>query len=159
MAFAALIVWVAAGMAAVFAAVGALNAHPGIALLASAILGLIAAAGGLVLFWLLASEIDFWRRGYRVRMVDRRLYLRWRLGPQLCVYEERTDDGAIRALQFTRVIIGDGYPAPSEIHLPLDDAWDTEVDLWARGRRSEIVERISNLSHSKAQVPGLPPNN
>jgi hypothetical protein len=75
-------------------------------------------------------------------MIGPKEYLRWSLGPKECVYEERAMNGRVLRLPFVRVILGNGYPAPSELRFPSEMGWDTEVPLWARGRRAEILERI-----------------
>jgi hypothetical protein len=78
----------------------------------------------------LRKRVDFRRRGYRVR----------RLGREEHVYEERGAEGEIRLLPFWReMLIG----APSEVYLPSEDRWDSQVPPWAHGRRAEIVERIA----------------
>lgn len=100
------------------------------------------AAGGLVIFWQTAEEIEFWRRGYRVRQLKPREYLHWSQGPKQCLYEERTRDGQIQALPFVRMILGDGYPAPCEVCLPREADWDVLMPSWARGRRKEIMTRM-----------------
>jgi hypothetical protein len=100
--------------------------------------------GGLVPFWNLRAQIDFYRRGYRIREVPPRLYLfHWPLGPRPCLFEEMASNGEIRQLPFTRLVLTGGYPAQSEVPLPDSATWDRSVPSWARGRRTEIVERMT----------------
>jgi hypothetical protein len=39
---------------------------------------------------------------------------------------------------------GRGYPAPCTLRIPSQVDWESEAPPWARGRRSEIAERIAN---------------
>lgn len=100
--------------------------------------------GALVPFWRLGEEIAFVRRGYQVREVPRRLYLyRYPPGPRACVFEELSAEGEVRGLPFVRIVLGGGYPARSDIRVPSAANWDQVVPRWARGRRAEILARMS----------------
>lgn len=103
----------------------------------------IFALGGLVIFWVTAGQIEFWRLGYRVRQLSPKGFFHWSLGPKQCVYEERASSGQIQGLPFVRMILGNGYPAPSEVCLPKEEDWDAQMPSWARGRRKEIIERMN----------------
>ncbi len=137
-----LITWVALGVFTASAACAIVQQHGIAARVLVVLIAIVFAAGGLVIFWLTADQIDFWRRGYRVRQLSPRAYLHWSQGPKQCVYEERTRDGRIQALPFVRMILGDGYPAPCEVCLPREEDWDAQLPSWARGRRKEIMERM-----------------
>ena len=133
-------------------AVGLARALELLALGAIFVVGMIAAACGWVLYWTVSAHIDFRRRGYRVRQLPPREYLRWTLGPKPCVYEERCDGGTVRGLPFTRVITEDGYPAHSDLLFPGESRWDVEVPEWARGRRAEILERVGRLCGPASRI-------
>ena len=152
-----LVVWIAGGVAAAVGVPRVLQGHPQVATVAVGMLVVVAGVGGLVIFWVLSAEIDFWRRGYGVRQLGPKEFFHWTLGPKRCVYEERGQDGRLRSLPFVRIILADGYPAPSELRFPSEDAWDAQVPCWARGRRSEIVRRVSELL-ALSHVVELPPN-
>jgi hypothetical protein len=107
----------------------------------------IFAAGGLFLFWVIMDQLEFWRLGYRIRQANSKSFWGWNWtvgSEQQCVYEERIAAGRIQSLSFMRVVLGDGYPAPCEVHLPKEQDWDAQMPLWARGRRSEVMERMRN---------------
>ena len=87
----------------------------------------IAATGGLVIFWKIFDEVDFWRRGYRVRQLGRHGYFRWSRGPKECVYEERAQDSGLQSLPFVRVVLDDGYPALCQVPLPRDEDWNAQT--------------------------------
>jgi hypothetical protein len=117
-----------------------------------AIAAVVAGAAILLVFWAAVAKVEFWRRGYRIRQLGPKGYWRMPLGPKPCVYEERGPDGKIRSLSFIRVIVGAGYPAPSELHFPGEEAWDALVFAEARGRRAEIVGRVQELLRHSARV-------
>lgn len=106
-------------------------------------LAVVAAAGGLVIFWETAEQVDFWRRGYRVRQLSPKGLSYWALGPKQFIYEERTRDGCVQGLRFVRIVLGGGYPMAGEIRLPGEDNWDAQMPSWARGRRKEIINCIN----------------
>ena len=99
------------------------------------VLGLVIAFGVLVSFWILMSHYDFRKRGYQVR---------W-LTEDDWVYEERRTDGSTEGFPFMRKIVGDGYPAPCDVYILGEIAWERQAPQWAQGRRSEILERIADL--------------
>src|SRR5262245_4457885 len=99
--------------------------------------------GGLFVFALVLNRIEFEMRGYRIRQLGPKARFVWTLDTRDCRYEERTASGGTQSLPFTREIVGGGYPAPSRVHLPSEATWDSRVAPWARGRRHEIVERIT----------------
>jgi hypothetical protein len=103
------------------------------ALVSGIVIAAIVGIGGLLSFWIIADQVDYLRRGYRMRWVTGNDWL----------YEERALKGTERCLPCVRVVLGDGYPAPSEICVPGEASWETEVPPWAKGRRPEIVERIA----------------
>lgn len=133
MAVGAFVGWVLGGFAASLAT--ASISLPLVGLVAA-----VTAVGGLVFFWRVASEIEFLRRGFRIRRANRRPFFPWALGTHRCLYEERGPDGRIQSLPFVRIIRASGYPVPSELRFP-DEDWDAQVPAWARGRRDQIVER------------------
>lgn len=137
-----LIAWVGGGALLTRAAVDGLWKYPRFSEWLVYIASSIVAVGGLVWFWQIIAQIEFWRRGYRVIMIAPKEYLRWSLGPKQCAYEERALDGRVLRLPFVRVILAKGYPAPSELCFPSERVWDEQVPLWAQGRRSEILQRI-----------------
>jgi hypothetical protein len=94
----------------------------------------LAAISGLVSFWLLAKHIRYVRRGYRVKWTSANEWL----------YEERVSRIDERTLPYVRVIVGKGYPAPCEISIISAESWDLDAPLWARGRRGEVIQRVSN---------------
>jgi hypothetical protein len=102
-------------------------------------LGALIGAGGLVGFWLIADHVDYIRIGYRVRWLRDDDYL----------YEERMQGGAVRSLPIVRRIVGEGYPAPSEVHLLSEASWPSDAPQWARGRRAEIADRIARCFGSE----------
>ncbi len=138
----ALIVWIRCGAAILLAVIDGLPQHIAVAAILVTVLALVTAIGGLVIFWLVAAEIDFWRSGYRIRQLGRKEYISWTPGPKDYIYEERACDGRIQRMPFVRVVLEDGYPAPSEVLLPNEEVWDARVPSWAIGRRAEIVERM-----------------
>jgi len=129
------IAWVACGAAVARAGVGALWQYPWFANVFVIIVAIVAALGGLVGVWILSNHIDFWRLGYRVK---------WLTGNEW-IYEERSADGSVDCLSFSREIVGDGYPAPCEVYIPSETRWERRVPQWAQGRRTEILEHIAEL--------------
>ena len=93
----------------------------------------IVGIGGLIGLWLTFDQIDYLRRGYRVRRTSGDNWL----------YEERVSNRTMRSLPFVRTIIGEGYPAASEVRIPSETYWESEAPHWARGRRAEIGGRIA----------------
>jgi hypothetical protein len=100
------------------------------------------AIGGLVLFWGIALELQFLKRGYRIRPARRQVVPLLTLSSGEWLYEERGDDGRVHALPFTRIVVAHGYPARTELDVPTEQGWDTQGPEWARGRRSMIIDRI-----------------
>jgi hypothetical protein len=110
-----LMAWVGLGALIARAAYGVLEQHAITAHVLVFVTATIFAVGGLVIFWVTAEQIEFWRLGYRVRQLSPKGFFHWSLGPKQCVYEERAPDGQIQGLPFVRMILGDGYPAPCEV--------------------------------------------
>ena len=127
------IAWLVCGVVAATAAVLALSEYPKVAYAVFVIIAIPVVGGGLVSFWLIADHIDFLRLGYRVR---------WLTGTEW-LYEERVPEVGLRSILYVRVILRDGYPALSEIHLPGDTSWDADTPEWAQDRRAEIAGRIA----------------
>jgi hypothetical protein len=100
---------------------------------------------GLRTFWRVADALDFARHGYRVRQVGSGP---WSVGSKHdCVYEEFSSASGVRSLSFTREVLAEGgYPARTAIHLPNESDWDATAPAWARGRHSEISNRIRDLT-------------
>ena len=136
-----LAIWIAGGIAALAHLTAFINASVGLLLVLAAGIGVVGAVGGLVLYWRVSDEVEFARRGYRIRQLTPREYFRWTCGAKDCVYEELAD-GSVRRLPFVRVVVEVGYPCKSEVQLPDELSWDARVPIWARGRRAEIVERV-----------------
>jgi hypothetical protein len=61
-----LIAWVGGGVILTRAAVDGLWQYPRFAEVLVYIVSAIAGIGGLVWFWVILAQIEFWRRGYRV---------------------------------------------------------------------------------------------
>jgi hypothetical protein len=137
-----LIAWVGGGVILTRAAVGGLWQYPRFAEVLVYIVSAIASVGGLVWFWEILAQIEFWRRGYRVIQLHPKEYLRWSLGPKQWAYEERATDGRVLRFPFVRVILANGYPAPCELRFPNEKSWDAQAPQWARRRRAEILQRI-----------------
>jgi hypothetical protein len=138
-----LIAWVGLGVLIARGTYAALEQHATTAQVLVLVIATMFALGGLVIFWMTAEQIEFWRLGYRVRQLSPKGFVHWSQGPKQCVYEERAAGGQIQGLPFVRTILGDGYPAPSEVRLPREDNWDSQMPFWARGRRKEIMERMN----------------
>lgn len=138
-----LVAWVASGAMAARIVTEFLNATSGIGTLFVWAVAIGFGLSGILVLSVVADRIGFELRGYRVRQSGPKGYFKWTLGPKDCRYEERTPTGRIQFLPFVREILGDGYPAPSRVHLPSEAEWDDRVPQWARGRRAEIVKRIS----------------
>jgi hypothetical protein len=133
------LIWLACGTVAVIPVGDALWQYPTFAYAFAIAVIAVTGIGGLVGFWLMADHIDFWRLGYRVRL----------LGANDWVYEERSATPEERSLQYIREVRGRGYPAPCAIWILSQVDWESEAPSWAWGRRSEIVERIANCHGSK----------
>jgi hypothetical protein len=125
--------WVAGGIVVTRAAAVEVSQHPRLAVAFVIMIGSVVTLGGLVGFWIVTSEIDFGRRGYRVR----------RLGDDQWVYEERDAHGTLRGLPISREVVGGGYPAPCKVGITSETLWQTQAPQWARGRRADIVARIA----------------
>ena len=138
-----LIAWVGLGVLIAGAACAVLEQHAITAHAFVIVIATIFAVGGLVIFWVTAEQIEFWRLGYRVRQLSPKGFFHWSQGPKQCVYEERAPSGQIQGLPFVRMILGDGYPAPGEVCLPREEDWDAQMPSWARGRRKEIMQRMN----------------
>jgi hypothetical protein len=128
------IIWLAVGTWATLMAVETLWQYPRIAVVV--VLAFIIATGmsGLVGYWLVTDRIEFWQRGYQVRWIDANDW----------VYEERSVASEERILPYILEERGQGYPAPCTVRILNQEDWESEAPLWARGRRSEIVERIAD---------------
>jgi hypothetical protein len=128
------IAWLACGVYLVRVAAGAslLWRYPALGVTVEVILGTVVAIGGLLAYWLIAGQIGFLRRGYRIRRISGNDYL----------YEERVPSREKRSLPFMRVVVGKGYPVPSEVFIASETAWELGVPYWAKGRRGEIARRI-----------------
>jgi hypothetical protein len=127
------IAWLVCGAIGAREAVASLWQTPRLAQIVGIAIATVVGIGGLVSFWLIADHVDYLRRGYRVR---------WVTGSQW-LYEERVSKGAERCLPCVRVILGNGYPAPSEVRIPSEASWESGAPVWAKGRRTEIVQRIA----------------
>jgi hypothetical protein len=128
------LVWLACGRVATIAIVDALWQYPRLAFAFVMAVIVVTAVGGLIGYWLVADRIDFWRLGYQVK---------W-LGANNWVYEERSATSEERILPYLLEAHGRGYPAPCTLRIPSQVDWESEAPPWARGRRSEIAERIAN---------------
>jgi len=78
--------------------------------------------------WFMARQ-QWIRLGYRIR----------RCGRDTWVYEERTP-GEARHLEFEGEMLAG---APSVLYLPTPRGWRNSMPEWARDRRAEIVDRIT----------------
>lgn len=125
--------WLVLGATSTLGIAKVLSPHPNLAWIVAILVALVVALVGLVSFWLVADLIEFSRRGYRVKWVDGNDWL----------YEERGVNGEKHFLPFVRVILGEGYPAPSEVHTLRDGSWNAEAPPWAHNRRTEILQRIA----------------
>ena len=124
------IAWLAFGVIAVRVAGASLWPTPKLAFVVVIVISAIIGIGGLLSYWLIADHVDYRVRGYRVRCVTGNDWL----------YEERVSKGTERCLPCVRVVLGYGS---AEVFVPSEASWETRVPLWARGRRSEIMERIA----------------
>ena len=102
--------------------------------------------GGLVAFWAMLPLVENRRRGYGIRVVE----------GSGSWYEERGSGGRSHVLHFALRTSGAGYPAPREVALPSMAQWDKEVPEWARGRRTEIMERINECLGNQATFVDQP---
>jgi hypothetical protein len=94
--------------------------------------GLLAAAG----FFALRS---FWRRTTRLRALNKQGYFAGRHHGTVWVYEEVHGD-TVDTLELPLSYAGRGE---YELTVPGDDAWRTGMPPWAKDRRVEIIERIT----------------
>lgn len=127
------IAWIACGGAFVRFGLSALAQSPVLFWFCLIFVSLIIAVGALVSFWILMSHIQFRKRGYQVNWLTKD---EW-------VYEERRSDGSVEYLPLSREVTGDGYPAPCSVHIQSEESWDRQAPQWARGRRTEILNRIA----------------
>jgi hypothetical protein len=127
------IAWLVCGTIGVQGVVEALWPYPKMATFLVIVIATITGIGGLVSFWLIADQVEFWWLGYRVRWVAGN---KW-------VYEERTATGALRCLPCERVILGERYPAPCAVRIPSEVSWAAKAPSWAKDRRTEITQRIA----------------
>jgi hypothetical protein len=126
--------WLAFGMWATLAVVNRLWRFPMLAWVLTISFMVVTGIGGLVGFWLVADRFYFWCFGYQVKPIH---VNDW-------IYEERSSASEIRTLSYIRELRGEGYPAICTIKILDAENWERDAPLWARGRRSEIVERIAN---------------
>ena len=134
------ITWLACGGFVVRSGVGALWQYRELSWVFLILVSLAVASGALVSFWILVSHFEFRRRGYKIK---------WVTGDEW-VYEERRIDGSVECLPFSRKTVGDGYPAPCNVHIQSEKSWERQAPQWAQGRRTEILERIADLSGANA---------
>jgi len=113
-----------------------------VAAVAVGVLGLATAIAGLLLFWVLVKEFRFVRSGYRIRPAGPYVLPFRTLDSGEWIYDERDSEGRIRSLPFVRIVLGQGYPAHTELELPNEEEWKTIAPEWARGRRALIIERL-----------------
>ncbi len=112
----------------------ALWQYPRLAIALTILVIIATGIGGLIGYWLVADRTDFWRLGYQMK----------RLNANDWVYEERSAKSEERILPYLLEVRGQGYPAPCTVRILSQADWESEAPSWARGRRSEIVERIAN---------------
>jgi hypothetical protein len=106
---------------------------PDLAVDVSGVIVSIVGLGALVSLWLISDHMRFFRRGFRMRWVEANHWL----------YEERAPVSEARLLPCERVTTGDGYPAPCEVCITSESAWNLHVPPWAWNRRQEILRRIA----------------
>jgi hypothetical protein len=128
--------WLIGGAVAARSGVGATSQYPRFAWGFLIVTSVVVALGSLVCFWILASHLEFRKRGYQIR---------W-LTADEWVYEERRANGSIECMPFSRQTVGDGYPAPCQVFIHSEKSWEQQAPQWAHGRRAEILERIGDLS-------------
>jgi hypothetical protein len=128
--------WLVCGGVVARFGVGALWQYPRLAFTFLIVVGVIVVFGGLISYWILLSHFEFRRRGYQIRWLTKD---EW-------VYEERRADGSVECLPFSRKTAGEGYPTPCSIYVQTEKNWGRQVPQWAQGRRTEILERIADLS-------------
>jgi hypothetical protein len=128
------IAWLACGTGATIAIPDALWQYRRLAIALTILVIIATGIGGLIGYWLVADRIDFWRLGCQVKWLNANDW----------VYEERSATSEERILPYLREVHGHGYPAPCTIRILSHAEWESEAPLWARGRRTEIVERIAN---------------
>lgn len=148
-------IWIALGAVTARAVSSGTSNNAFVAQTIVVVIAVIFAIGGLVIFWVIAEETEFLRLGYRIRQLNSKNIFRWSWtvgSKQQCVYEERVAAGRIQSLPFVRVVLGDGYPAPCEVSLPKEEDWDAQMPLWARGRRSEVIEHMNNCFGGERSV-------
>ncbi len=127
------VAWVSCGVAAAATAWDWLHLWPRLARPVTYGIISVVVIGGLVSCWLIFEHIEYWRLGYRMRKVRGDDWL----------YDEHVSHGPARLLPCRRKVVGRGYPAQSEIRVMSEASWDTVAPDWARGRRSDILERIA----------------
>jgi len=128
------LVWLACGTIATIGIIDTLRQYPRLAFAVAMTFAVVTGIGGLIGYWLVADRIDFWRLGYHVKWLNANDW----------VYEERSAKSEERILSYFLEVRGQGYPAPCTIRILSQADWEIEAPSWARGRRSEIVERIAN---------------
>jgi hypothetical protein len=127
------LLWLSAGAVVTALTANALATRPVLAQIVSFAIAAVVAFGGLVSYWLICGQVEFRRRGFRVRWVSEEDWL----------YEERAPTGQSRFLPLQRVITGDAYPAPCDVRIAGETAWSSQVPSWAWNRREEILRRIA----------------
>ena len=133
------LVWLVCGTITVLTVVDKLWRYPRTAFTFAMTVAVVTGVGGLVGFWLVADQIDFWRLGYRVKWLTANDW----------AYEERSATSEERILPYILEVRGQGYPAPCTVRILSQADWESDAPSWARGRRSEIVERIANCHGAK----------
>ena len=128
------LVWLVCGAVATIGIGDALWQYPRLSFSLAMAGAAVTGFGGIIGYWLVADRIDFWRLGYQVK---------W-LAANAWAYEERSATSEERIIPYLLEAHGQGYPAPCTIRILSQADWEIEAPSWARGRRSEIVERIAN---------------
>jgi len=118
--------------------IGALWQYQGLSWAYIILVSLVVAFGALVSFWILMDHFEFRSRGYQIR---------WLAGDNW-IYEERIANGPVECLPFSRKTVGDGYPAACDVYIQSEKNWEQLAPRWARGRRTQIMERIAECSGS-----------
>jgi hypothetical protein len=124
--------------------VDAIGPHPAVAEAVYWTIVPAAGLGGLIAFWFLASSVEYMWRGYRVGFRQRR-----------ACYEERDASGEPRTLAFDWFPLTEGYRPRGVVRLSPVGIWDLDSPVWARGRRDEIVGRITKDLSSYEGWPAL----
>jgi hypothetical protein len=122
----------------------AIGPHPAIAQMTFYTIVTVEGFGGLIAFSFLLSRVEFLWRGYQVAL---------RNGG--ACYEERAVSGDQRGIPFEWFPLTEGYRPRGVVGLSRRDTWDLHVPVWARGRRDEIVSRITKDLSSYEGWPAL----